>query len=57
VREGACIGAATILQPWTLRFSELVTSACVMGRQVHTGLCVFYYCRTYYSVCVYYCRT
>jgi hypothetical protein len=37
VREGACIGAATILQPWTLRL--ILIRGCV------GGMCV-YYCST-----------
>jgi hypothetical protein len=29
VREGACIGAATILQPWTLRLILNAAALCV----------------------------
>jgi hypothetical protein len=43
VREGACIGGATMPQPWTLRLISLnITKVCV------TEVCV-YYCRTYYK--------
>jgi hypothetical protein len=34
VREGACIGAATILQPWTLRLMIHTHIVCSVSREV-----------------------
>jgi hypothetical protein len=58
VREGACIGAATILQPWTLRLILNAAALAAASPTLLTGrhrdvcspcVCVFYYCRTYYK--------
>jgi hypothetical protein len=46
VREGACIGAATILQPWTLR---LILNAAALAAAFITAVPN--------TVCVYYCST
>jgi len=37
VREGACIGGATMLQPWTLRLTRNAAAALAAG----PGMCVF----------------
>ena len=51
MREGACIGAATMLQPWTLRLILRAVECYYCVCHITACVCV-YYCRTYYkAVC------
>ena len=63
MREGVCVGVATMPQPlctlpWTLRLilnaAALAAASHLTKKQTTRGhfpiyVCVFYYCRTYYK--------